>query len=392
MKKVFGLIICVITIFACQKKSEDAAESSSSGSAEYQSMNKARTATQATATNSNGITNGTGYVVASSLNEISPLSTSFNAESDCAASGWPATGNFSDAGHALKFLMCSVLKSPDGPDTVRGGFDRIVGLLCAAGDITYDGVARDITFVISTACFSQTFVTTACTYLNGSASNGPCSGTGTVTGHTGVTGVAPASFTKYLTISLLSGAVKYTIAHVTTDSTFAAACIEGLPTDTFTGSESTFSFFIDATNGLLRYEGRFPGTNKRHMRINLQGTINTALEVTNVDGLKFVQGENFSGGGGQIVSVSGTPSAGRRIRTRNTSGFPATWSASSSDDNTCVGESSATCAANTGIVQGADEKFFFVNSSGFTTSKDWFTNNSYLGSVSNTVDMDDLWD
>lgn len=363
--------------------------------AEQSSIEKGQKATEAAATNSNGLTNGSGLTV---LAMPSLERSGFTAETDCAVSGWPATGSSGDVGYAMKFLLCSVLKRPDGPDTVRGGFDRISGFLCAIGNITYDSTPKSVPITISTNCFSQTFVTTACTFFSGSASTGPCSSTATVGGYLNNAGVAPAQYEKYVTISLSGGSITYTIAHTTTATTISAACMDNLPTGDDSNTESTFAFHLNSTTGKLRYEGRFPGNNKRHMRINLSGTISTDFAVTNVDGLSFVQGENFTtSGAGLIVSVNGTPAAGRRIRIRTTSDMASpipTWGLANADDNICIGEVSATCVANSGIIEaGANpKKFFFDTGSGHTGSKTWFTNHSYLGGVSDTVDMDDIWD
>lgn len=356
-------------------------------SPEYSNVQKGQQATESVATDSKGLTNGSGLTV---------LST-FNPDTDCAVSGWPSTGSSVDVGYAMKFLLCSVMKSPDGPDTVRGGFDRISGFLCAIGNVTYDNTQNSVPFTISTTCFSQSFVTTACTFLNGSASDGPCSSTANVTGYTSTTGVAPAGFEKYLTITLPTANLNYTIAYTATSTTIAAACIDNLPTAADSDIKIAFAFYLDSTTGKMRYEGRFPDNNKRHMRINLLGQVSSDFTVSNVDTLSFVQGENFSSpsGSGLIVSVNGTPAAGRKIRIQSTSNMTDTpWSAANADDDTCIGELGATCDGNSGIVAAiADpKKFFFETGSGFTSSKTWFTNNSYLGSVSNTVDMDDIWD
>lgn len=373
-------------------KSEDT--TSSSTNTEASLMTKAQAATAATATDSNGLTKGTSFVVASSLRGVGAQSTSFSPTTDCADSGWPSAGTSGDTGYAMKFLMCSVLRRPDGPDTVRGGFDRITGFLCAVGPVTYDGTTREVNATFSTACFSQNFVTTACTTITGSASTGPCSTTISVTGYSSVAGVAPSEFEKYITVSALSGQVEYTIAYKATATTVAGALMSGLPSTSSASINDAFAFHVDATTGQLRYEGRFGGNNKRHMRINLIGSIDTSLAVTNVETLSFVQGENFTNNSGLVVSVNGTPAAGRRVRIQTSSDLTVvtpTWSASNADDNTCVGETGAACTSNTGIVA-SDKKFFFATGSGFTPAKTWFTSNSYLGSVSDTVDMDDIWD
>jgi hypothetical protein len=356
-------------------------------SSEYSNIQKGQKATEAAATDSKGLTNGS---------DITVLST-FTPSTDCAVSGWPATGTEGDVGYAMRFLLCSVLKSPDGPDTVRGGFDRITGFLCAIGSVVYDNAPKSITFTFSTACFSQNFVTTACTFFNGSNSTGPCSTTATVTGFSSTTGVAPAEFEKYLTVSLPTANLNYTIAYTANATTISGACMDNLPTANDNEVKNAFAFYIDSTSGKVRYEGRFPDTNKRHMRINLIGTVSTNFEVSNINMLSFVQGENFSGGGGLIVSVHGTPPAGRKIRILNTSNMSVAtpvWTAANADDTLCIGEVGAACVANTGIVQANanPKRFFFDTGTGFTTSKNWFTNNSYLGAASDTVDMDDLWD
>ncbi len=404
MKRLIASMMLLLGVLACSSKSDDPVATTTT-TAEVSAMTKAQTATAATATNSNGLTKGTSTVVISSLGqedngslnaygEVGALA-DFASESSCAASGWPSSGTSGDAGYAMNFLLCSVLKRPDGPDTVRGGFDRITGMLCAIGAVTYDSTARDVTATFSTACFSQTFVSTACQTITGdSTSTGPCTATVTVTGYSSVTGVAPSGFEKYLTISALSGQLLYTIAYTSTSTTIAGAMMNGLPTTTDSSITDAFAFYIDSTLGLLRYEGRFSGTNKRHMRINLIGTVDTALAVTNVETLSFVQGENFGSTGGLTVSVHGTPAAGRRIRIQSSSDVNVStpsWTASNSDDNTCIGETGAACTGNSGIVA-TDNKFFFGTGSSFTSSKTWFTSNSYLASVTNTVDMDDIWD
>ena|GEM_PF-6076397 len=209
-----------------------------------------------------------------------------------------------------------------------------------------------------------------------------------------MTGVAPSGFSKYMTISALSGLLNYTIAFNASSTTLSGAAMAGLPTTPDADVTDAFAFHIDATSGLLRYEGRFGDSNKRHMRMLIIGALNTAMSITNVETLRFVQGENFgTSGGGLTVSVDGTPSAGRRVRILSAPDMSIAspvWTAANADDQTCVGETAATCTGNSGIVP-ADQKFFFADGSGYTAAKAWFLANSFLGTVSNTVDMEDIW-
>jgi hypothetical protein len=388
LRTIILSMLVMQTIFSCTSSTSTTPGAGvERASEEYSTVLKATEALETAATSTNGLVNGSGLTVSR---------TAFNPATDCATSGWPATGTSGDVGYAMKFLLCSVLKSPDGPDTVRGGFDRIAGFLCAIGDVTYNDTPATVSVTFSTDCFSQTFVTTACTFINGSASDGPCSSEATVTGFSSVTGVAPAGFENYLTMTMLGGEINYTIAFTSTATVVAGACMGNLPTAPDNEVEDAFAFYIDATAGKMRYEGRFSGNNPRHMRINLIGAVSTDFAITNVETLSFVQGENFSSGtDGLIVSVHGTPSAGRKIRILQTSDTTAptpVWSASNADDDTCIGEVGALCTANSGITAAGDSKFFFEAASGFTTAKTWFTNNSYLGTVSDTVDMEDIWD
>lgn len=398
MRFTLALVLLASVLGACAKN-DSPTEQNSGASAEYTAMLKAQAATQDAATNSNGLVKGTGLTVSTFVdlvNTPAPLLSAWDPETDCESSGWPDSSlNSSDSGYAFKFLLCSVLKRPNGPDTVRGGFDRITGMLCAIGDISYDGQTRTKDITISTTCFSQSFVTTACTFINGSASDGPCTASAQIMGNANDGSVAPSTFDRYVTMSILDGEVEYTFAHKITSTSVAGACMEGLPTASSSGA--AFAFFLDSTAGVLRFEGRFDSNNERHMRINLEGTVSTALAITNVNNLQFVQAENFSDGGsnksGKYISVSGTPSAGRRFKINDSSDLTAgtiVWSPGADDDE-CVGETGVTCSGNAGIVP-TDTKFFFLSGSGFTTSKTWFGSHSYLGDVSNSVDMNDLWD
>lgn len=194
-------------------------------------------------------------------------------------------------------------------------------------------------------------------------------------------------------MSALGGSVEYTIAYKSTSTTVSGALMRGLPSGADGDIDEAFAFHVDSEAGFLRYEGRFGGTNKRHMRIHLEGTISTSFSVEDVETLRFVQGENSGSNNGLVVSVAGTPAAGRRIRAQTSSNLNAStpsWATANSDDNTCIGDAGVACTGNTGIVA-TDNKFFFVDGSGFVSAKTWFTSNLDLSTVSSTVDLDDIW-
>lgn len=96
-----------------------------------------------------------------------------------------------------------------------------------------------------------------------------------------------------------------------------------------------------------------------------------------------------------MFSLSGTPSAGRKLVYLTSSD---TWinagniNGSGTDNGDCYGEGDAACTGNTGLVMAAGSHYVFTNA-GWTSSKDWFTDHSYLGSTGDLTDSgsDDLW-
>lgn|GEM_PF-6311744 len=154
--------MALFVALGCNSKKDEAATAAPANN-DYLNMNKGMAATEAAGTNSNGLALGSGLSVSViPLSQVDALA-AFNPETDCATSGWPAVGTSGDVGYAVKFMLCSVLRRPNGPDTVKGGFDRITGFLCAVGPVTYDNTARTVSMTFSTSCFSQNFVTNACT-------------------------------------------------------------------------------------------------------------------------------------------------------------------------------------------------------------------------------------
>ena len=78
----------------------------------------------------------------------------------CKATGAPVEGVVTGGTgkYAALVAYCNFARHPDGPDTVLGAIDRVQGILCALGDLTYDGTQRTIKMKFTTACFTQTFV------------------------------------------------------------------------------------------------------------------------------------------------------------------------------------------------------------------------------------------
>jgi len=386
MKYKVLLLLPLITALAACSGSSSTGGSATSMSAEAQIMSKATTALESASTTSSGLLDGTGYtssmVTAASRADINP-------DTDCKASGGPNDGA---SDYALKIIYCGLMKRPDGPDSVRGGLDRASGFLCALGTIPYDNTPHTVTMTLSTACFSDAFMaivhSQVCTH-----GEDPCTVPMTVTGHSSATGVGPSFYEKYFTVSGLSGEVSYTVLIKDTEDVKAAAFMYGQPDALDADVNSTFAVYMNKATGILRYEGRFAGGSShahRHIRANLQGTMDSNFNYTDVQTLQYTHGEYYDDNNSAwYLTFAGTPADGRRLFYKSTTDLTAgsvTWN-NNTDDNTCVGEAGADCNPETGIsVMGKD--YFFYGS--YTSMKTWFNTLSDIGNAG-TIDMDDVW-
>ena len=380
---LFSLVFMSFIVFSCSDDDDD--EETTATNSEALILSAATSNLSSAGSADSGLANG-------GPTAIGLATASFNVDDDCTSSGTLSSSySSSSTGWPLYTAYCNLVKRPNGPDTIRGAVDRASGWICAVGNITFDGQAREVSLKITTDCFSEGFVTMAVESL------GTDTITSTVTGYNSVTGIGPTDFSRYLTFE--SSIVNYTILVKDEANIKSIAVREGLPD---AESDTVFSVYMNQSAGVMKVEGRYSpqdsddtcdsnddNTNCRHIRFHMVGTLDSNFGITNVEQLHFLGGEQT-----YFISLSGTPAAGRTLRYRTTNDMYATSPTASTDDGECYGETDAACTDNSGILV-TDSGYLFNGTRGtaWTTAKEWFTNNSYLGaSVDLTTDPDsDLW-
>ncbi len=352
--------------------------------------------------NENGLLNGAPTDIVDPKSFVEFLSsrasnyvteTDFDYKTDCKTSGTPVdTFSNTSPGYPIYYIYCNLMKRPDGPDTIRGAIDRASGWLCALGKVNYDGKARKVKMKITTSCFSEEFTDMAVEYLGGKNTI-----EATVKGFKSPGDVVPSDFDKYLTFDA-GELVKYTIAVKEGSNERAIAVYGGLPGE---DEGDAFSIYMNKADGEMKVEGRFaPPEGElcsdksdeifcRHVRFHMIGELNSNFEITNVEDLHVLLGERT-----YMISLSGTPAAGRKLRYLNGTDDWDSSSAASDDDEECYGEDGALCTDNDGIIiPDGGGIYVFADGSGYTLSKDWFAENSYLGTTGNLTDAGaaDIW-
>jgi hypothetical protein len=267
---------------------------------------------------------------------------------------------------------CDLAKRPDGPDTTLGGIDRVQGILCAIGNIEYDGKAHDGDMKISTDCFSENFVDMVKEQL--CTSETACPGGIPVLKHI-VTGtkvaeaeVKAGGYDRSLKIEVPEGkeGFAYDIKLLQTKDLLAAAVYE--PNG---GIEDAMVFAVSlstATPAAIRYEGRFIRTDedkadqnwRRHLRVMATGTYDAAKsQFTAIDSVQYLFSDIFPSGGFRLKSVKGSPAAGfRSIEIDGSDPFDLANYAVTSYNSLCYG--TGNCSGNDGLVVKAETDFAFL--------------------------------
>jgi len=381
----FWFLLVFVTFFVFSCTDDDDEDDAPVVNSEALILSTAATNLSSAGSSDSGLANG-------GPTSIGLTTAAFNVDDDCTSSGTLSSSySTSSAGWPLYTAYCNLVKRPNGPDTIRGAVDRASGWICAVGNVTFDGQARELSLKINTDCFSEGFVTMAVEQL------GTDTITSTVTGYSSITGIGPTDFSRYLTFE--SSIVNYTILVKDETNIKSIAVREGLPS---TESSTVFSVYMNQSAGIMKVEGRYSpqdsddtcesnddSTNCRHIRFHMVGALDSNFGITNVEELHFLGGELS-----YYVSLSGTPAAGRTLRYRTTSDVYASAPTAFTDDGECYGETGAACTDNTGILV-TDANYLFSGTRGttWTTGKEWFVNNSYLGAtVDLTTDPDaDIW-
>jgi|GEM_PF-2639400 len=280
------------------------------------------------------------------------------------------------AKHVAKVAYCDMAMRPDGPDTTRGGIDRLQGFLCAVRDhLTYDGVKQDITLKFTTACFSETFASMVKKEM------GTDEAAANVTSYSSVSAEkGNAEYSKLIEINLSSFDLSYTIQLKQTETMLAASAILEKATDSTTGDAIAIRLETGAT-GSIRYEGRFangfndgPGT--RHLRVYATGSADPVTGAfSSVGNLQYLFQDVYKDNNAKVQTVTGSPTAGYKAILQNGTNF-ANWETFETAPPTfCYG--GRDCAGNDGlkVSKADDEKFGRSLSFGDAAAKDvtaWF--------------------
>nr|BFD62281.1 hypothetical protein BdHM001_09620 [Bdellovibrio sp. HM001] len=303
-----------------------------------------------------------------------------------------------DPDWASKQLYCLTRTQGTGPDTLLGAFAQATGFVCSVGSLTFDGVERAATMKISTACFPQNFVDVVQTQFGKTSFNVDVTALDISATHKLGEGTVNSAWTKALQIKFgtdLSAQVGsgYTIMVKDDAGAKAVAVHDGLVLAGGTTSKEVFAVYVNpGASGSLAYEGRFATPDasfSRHLRLYLGGNINaTTLVASDVNDMAFVWGDGANSDNStyaSFASIKGTPAAGRKVLSQWWNGSE--WQNANGHDE-CYGEGTPLCTGNTGIDLAADKKFFFQG--GYTTSYDWFINNSYLSHFDMDVTIEDI--
>lgn len=291
----------------------------------------------------------------------------------CRSTGTPIDG-VNDGGegkYAALFAYCNFAMHPDGPDTVLGAIDRVQGVLCALGDLTYDGVERTIKMKFTTACFSSTFVKMVEDELGaGKEFDAVVTATTPVNSSFG-----SVDYEKSITFNIAAINFSYDILYQQSASVLSAAIKEG------TGIDSDGTYFavkLDrgatlTSNGTLAVDGRFTtkteqngGTpSVRHVRTFAKGKYDlTTNSMTSLSSIEFISADYNSSGSAYLRSVKGNPTNGvyavsAQVNSGGLTDYAAyaTAASSSATNVYCFGDGD--CAGNTGIniSSAADLKF-----------------------------------
>jgi hypothetical protein len=288
------------------------------------------------------------------------VSVDANAVFQCDENGWPETtgGTQINAGSydnwAASRFYCLLESEVESPETVKGTLYLIQGILCAVGELTYDGQTIQRTATISTACFSQRVV-------DEMAQAGATSLTMNVT--PSVSTEAGWNYQVVMTAadaSLLPGTMSIKLKN--SDGLLAAA----YSNDASATSNEAFSVALNQSTGTVWYEAKFLRLNatggsdtgwNRHARLLVQGTFSADYSFTaisNIEGVwsNYYQRDSDSKWYPTIATIKGNGTAGYKTR----SYYATSGMNSGTDINTLSNYTAETacypaagCASNSGI-------------------------------------------
>lgn len=336
------------------------------------------------------------------------LQTGLTQTEDCKASGTPNIPDVNDltAGQVAALnAYCDLSKHPDGPDTTLGGIDRVQGILCALGEIEYDGQPRNVDLKITTECFSDTFVEMLQEMCAEDASMCP-------DGIPTFPHVVTASkleddegkgFEKLILIEVPEGkqGFAYNVKLVQSEEHLAASVY-----DPDGGADDGLVFGIALVFGspaTIRYEGRFTrlegdgGQNwRRHLRVRAVGALDDKTKAfTSLTDLQYVFWDtDAANGSGKFMSVQGSPADGfRAVGLDAGEAFDVSQYAFTipGDKTVCYG--SGDCTGNDGIAPKTEADLGFVKSlvvddAAFIDFSAWFANHGPLSYETITLEAE----
>ena len=292
------------------------------------------------------------------------LTTADDPATVCTTSGSPkdteASTDEGRAKHVAKVAYCDLAMRPDGPDTTRGGIDRIQGFLCATKDqLTYDGVKKEFSLSFTTPCFSQTFADMVKSQ-NGNSSTSPAE----VTSFSSVSAKdGNAAYSKLIVILVPAFELKYTIQLKQTDTMIAASAVLEEPGESSMGD--ALAIRLDTGDaGSIRYEGRFGAfrdsdqLKARHLRVIAKGKVNAASGIfSEVSSLNYLFQDIYSENGSKVQTVIGSPAAGYRATYQYGTNYLSFGTFASSPATLCYG--GGTCSGNAGLKIATEEDLKF---------------------------------
>lgn len=247
---------------------------------------------------------------------------------------------------------CLIAQDTGSPDSVQGAYTLLKNISCAlkrGGHIKFDGVERDVTMTLTTACFTQQQIDD----IGGSLS-------------ATVTGSKPADLNSNYShgIRIRVDAIGKTFQMATNITGGQVSFVSSEQDDT--GEDGAFAGTYDTSSGEVFFESRMDrydggcGTSScgwsRHIRLyaNTQGG-GASTEIEDYQGIYTDISKNGANGSGRVATAKGNLTDGLYVRYYSSPDVTRATLADASDNtwtttmtSTCYG-GSATCTANTGI-------------------------------------------
>jgi hypothetical protein len=297
-----------------------------------------------------------------------------DASTYCANTGAPIDGKVTGGTgkYAALVAYCNFARHPDGPDTVLGAIDRVQGVLCALGDLTYDGTERTIKMKFTTDCFTQTFVDMANQELGANVEVDAV-----VTAKEPVDATfGSTDYAKSITFNIASVGFSYDIIYKQNGAVLSAAIREG------TGIDSDGTYFainLDRgatpdSEGTVLVDGRFSNKTEqsggspsvRHVRAFAKGKYDlTTSSMTTASNIEFMTADySQANSSGYFRSIKGNPTDGIYAIDSTSSGGSAltdytAW-ATTGTQMQCYGDGA--CTGNAGISFKSADDLKFITS------------------------------